>query len=1195
MEIKNKEWLDILGRNSDCHGDPLIILDESFEIIFTNEKASTLFLVDDYHITLDQVFEKQTVQELTDFIGPVISTFQKKVFSSTLFCLKSGYKVDYDLSIEPIHIDETLYIILIFKSIANINADNLLSKIKITSLKNLSSDKNISAMSIISEVNRLAPFTVTSLMRVQNLIDQYDYPIWIKDVESKLVAINNSYSSLLGVENSLAVGKKHETFLPPHQKAIYKMLDQYVILNTQQIIFEGISKKVKNFEVIQSIIQVPLVDYFNKILAMVGLIVDNKYDYYNFWGEKEFFSALVNSYPKPSAYLNSGGMVKGMNEWFKEFFKLNAEQILEKRIDEIFSSNVVKKINSFIQSELTEETIQLTENPKWVDSSQEKFKLLLIKIADTEKQKSNVFITIETQSELKNSEDELENILMHRGAMFEILIQKNPEPIFVYDKENLRFLEVNDAAIKLYGYNREEFLQMDLTDLYAPEDIQTLLDSFGDEASEARFSKPFRHRKKNGSNVLVEISKTSFKFNDKEAHFNIVKDISDSIEKDKQHQMLKIIFNESDLMVFSTDSSGFITFINNNVTKSLGYSNEEVLQSSFASLVSDDDRGLVNTSIFQSHLKDSVVLETKFKDALGNQFDAEIFASPILDFDGVIDSFTIIVKSVSSKSIIEKPKEIIKEVVKEVVKEVIVEKPVTAQHQSTIPDSNFLSGMFHEILTPINVIIGFSQELISSTTNPTEEQLEASEIINQNRIKMMDTMNAVVEYSDILQNKSPLKLETITITDVIEKLDDNIKDITGINDIQFAYGKISSSLKFKSDKQKFENFVLSLIKVVSRLSKDKKVYFSAFSVDTESFIIGISDQYGNPSEYVANVLEQIFRNDKDPKDFGLPKLTTYLTSILLKFLGGKFYKSSTDTYRNETGFIFPIVFSGGSENKMYEAAQEVISSTPSLEKFSTHNVNSSIESHIEQLDDFKKQVDVLTVKNLDDNLSKSDTAALTSETTEDDIFKPVQSISQELLSKIENEKLIIDGSEQQDVHISEILDKNKSDDLSNNQFNEHESEVQENLSEAIKDELASGTDNIPEINPPQTLDLSKLNCLYIEDQVDSQILFKVQMKELHDVKFAVSFEEAQLVLLNYQFDFIVMDINLQGEYNGLDALKIIKTMPAFSSIPIIAVTAYVLPGDKEKFIVAGFDDFISKPIFKEKMMETLEKIFLAKY
>ena len=944
MEIKNKEWLDILGRNSDYHGDPLIILDESFEIIFTNQKASSLLSIDDYNITLDQVFEKETVHDLNDMIGPVINSLQKKRFKNVSINLKSGNYLKFDLSIEPIQIDETINVILVFRSIDNINVNDFLNKIKITSFNDLFSDKNNSAKTIISELKRLAPFTLVSLKRVQNIIDQYDYPIWIKDVESKLIAINNPYASILGVENSFAVGKKHETFLPPHQKPIYKMLDQYVILNSQQIILEGFSKKAKNFEVIQNIIQVPLVDNFNKILAIVGLIVDNKYDYYNFWGEKEFFNALVNNFPKPSAYLNSDGILKGMNEKFKEFFKFDAEPIVDKRIDEIFPAYIAKKINSFFQSDLREESIQLTEEIIPSDSSQSNIQLLLIKISNSENKKPNVFVTIESQSEINKSGDELQNILMHRGTMFEILIQKNPEPIFVYDKENLKFLEVNDAAIKLYGYNREEFLQMDLTDLYAPEDIQTLLDSFGDEASESRFSKPFRHRKKDGSNVLVEISKTTFKFNDREAHFNIVKDITDSVEKDKQYQMLQIIFNESNLMVFSTDSSGFIKLINHSVTNYLGFSIEEVLQSSFASLVTDDDRAIVNTSIFQSHLKDSVILESKFKDSSGSLIDVEISASPIFDFDGGIDSFTIIVKPVSLKSTSDKPKEIIKEVIKEVV----VEKTASISQQKTlIPDSNFLSGLFHEILTPINVIIGFSQELISSTENPTEEQLEASEIINQNRIKMMDTMNAVVEYSDIIQNKSPLKVEDVTITDIIEKLDENIKDITGINDIQFAYGKISSSLKFKSDKHKFENFILSLIKVVSRLSKDKKVYFSAFSSDNETFLIGISDQYGNPSEYVSNILEQIFVNDKDPKDFGLPKLTTYLAKILLKSLDGKFYKSSSDTYRNSTGFIFPITLSAISENKIYESIQDVITSAPPTEDFNEQNISSSVESEIE--------------------------------------------------------------------------------------------------------------------------------------------------------------------------------------------------------------------------------------------------------
>ena len=119
------------------------------------------------------------------------------------------------------------------------------------------------------------------------------------------------------------------------------------------------------------------------------------------------------------------------------------------------------------------------------------------------------------------------------------------------------------------------------------------------------------------------------------------------------------------------------------------------------------------------------------------------------------------------------------------------------------------------------------------------------------------------------------------------------------------------------------------------------------------------------------------------------------------------------------------------------------------------------------------------------------------------------------------------------------------------------------------------------------LDTSKLSCLYIEDQVDSQILFKVQMKGLKDIQCAKSFEESVPLLDANKFDFIVMDINLQGEYNGLDALKIIHKMPLLEGIPIIAVTAYVLPGDKEKFIATGFNDFISKPIFREKMDESL--------
>ncbi len=44
MELKNKEWFNILGKIADHHGDPLIILDDSFEIIFSNQTADLTFL-----------------------------------------------------------------------------------------------------------------------------------------------------------------------------------------------------------------------------------------------------------------------------------------------------------------------------------------------------------------------------------------------------------------------------------------------------------------------------------------------------------------------------------------------------------------------------------------------------------------------------------------------------------------------------------------------------------------------------------------------------------------------------------------------------------------------------------------------------------------------------------------------------------------------------------------------------------------------------------------------------------------------------------------------------------------------------------------------------------------------------------------------------------------------------------------------
>lgn len=121
------------------------------------------------------------------------------------------------------------------------------------------------------------------------------------------------------------------------------------------------------------------------------------------------------------------------------------------------------------------------------------------------------------------------------------------------------------------------------------------------------------------------------------------------------------------------------------------------------------------------------------------------------------------------------------------------------------------------------------------------------------------------------------------------------------------------------------------------------------------------------------------------------------------------------------------------------------------------------------------------------------------------------------------------------------------------------------------------------------LKLSKLSCLYIEDDLSSQILFRVQLKYLKSLKMFTSYKDAIPTLEEDIFDLIILDLSLETE-NGENVMLKLRNNPKFSKIPIIAVSAYVLPGDREKFIEAGFDDYIAKPIFEDKIVSVINRL-----
>lgn len=113
--------------------------------------------------------------------------------------------------------------------------------------------------------------------------------------------------------------------------------------------------------------------------------------------------------------------------------------------------------------------------------------------------------------------------------------------------------------------------------------------------------------------------------------------------------------------------------------------------------------------------------------------------------------------------------------------------------------------------------------------------------------------------------------------------------------------------------------------------------------------------------------------------------------------------------------------------------------------------------------------------------------------------------------------------------------------------------------------------------------------LVVEDDImNLQLILEILKAKGFTVHYAMDGIEAIDMAKKMLYDLILMDIELP-RMDGIEATMIIKNMSNYKKVPIIALTAYAMRGDKERFLAAGLDDYISKPIDIADFMKKLEK------
>jgi diguanylate cyclase (GGDEF)-like protein/PAS domain S-box-containing protein len=181
---------------------------------------------------------------------------------------------------------------------------------------------------------------------------------------------------------------------------------------------------------------------------------------------------------------------------------------------------------------------------------------------------------------------------------FRLLFANNPQPMLTYDRDSLRFLAVNDAAVQLYGHTRDEFLQLSLTDICSPEEVDRLLLDMVRNRGALERSGEWRHRLKDGSQIDVNISSHTLELEGRKASLVLAEDITGRKRAEKQLREVEVRYRTlveqipAVTYVGALDEERTSIYMSPQVERLTGYAQSEFAANPqlWSTLVHSDDR-----------------------------------------------------------------------------------------------------------------------------------------------------------------------------------------------------------------------------------------------------------------------------------------------------------------------------------------------------------------------------------------------------------------------------------------------------------------------------------------------------------------------------------------------------------------------------------------------------------------------------
>ncbi len=204
-----------------------------------------------------------------------------------------------------------------------------------------------------------------------------------------------------------------------------------------------------------------------------------------------------------------------------------------------------------------------------------------------------------------------ESELRESEARYRLLFESNPHPMWVFDVESLGFLAVNPAAIEHYGYSEAEFMTMTIADICPPQDIDLSKPNRSSFSPDCQCVEVWKHRKRDGSSIDVEVRIQNFSFAEKQASLLSIHDITDRLRAEQELYIQSRALESAVEGISKIDARGCYSIVNAAYAAMLGAPPSEIVGMNWIETIHPDDRQEMLTAYQNMLQHGKVEIETR--------------------------------------------------------------------------------------------------------------------------------------------------------------------------------------------------------------------------------------------------------------------------------------------------------------------------------------------------------------------------------------------------------------------------------------------------------------------------------------------------------------------------------------------------------------------------------------------------------